>query len=104
MDLKDTQQVTFTIAPKDKKGKPALIDGVPTWASSNEEVATVESAADGLSAVVKAGVPGDATVSCAADADLGSGVSEIAGMVEIHVTPGAAVTVDLTPGDVTDQE
>jgi hypothetical protein len=51
-----TQQRTYTIAPKDSKGRPAALDGIPVWAGSDETVITVEPAADGLSAVVRAGI------------------------------------------------
>lgn len=102
--LTTTQQVTLSIVPKDRKGNPASVDGVPAWTNSNPEVATIEPSEDGMSAVVKAGVPGDTTISVTADADLGDGVTEIAGVGEIKVVPSAASTVELVAGEVTEQE
>jgi hypothetical protein len=104
MDLRDDQQVTLTIQPVDKKGKPALVDGVPEWLSSNTDVATVEPSSDGLSALVVAGAPGDsATISVTADADLGAGVTPISGSLVVTVVPGAATSVTIVPGTPADQ-
>jgi hypothetical protein len=104
MTMTDSQQVGLTIQPVDKKGNPAPVDGVPAWASSNTEVVTVTPAADGMSAVASAVGPlGTATVSVKADADLGSGVTEIAGTLDITITAGAAATVTITAGTPTDQ-
>ena len=102
MQLTDSQQVPFTINPTDRKGQPAPVENV-RWASSNDAVASVTPSEDGLSAVVKAGVPGDATISVTADAQIGEGSTDIAGTVDIHVVPGAASVIALTPGDVTEQ-
>lgn len=101
--LTDTQQIVYTLSPKDRKGNTAAVDGIPAWTSSNSLVADVVPADDGMSATVKAGVPGDATVSVSADADLGEGVTTLAATVDIHVVPGAAVTADLTAGAVSEQ-
>jgi hypothetical protein len=101
--LTSTQQIGYTINPTDRKGHPAQLDGVPVWASSNEAVATVVPAADGLSATVVAGVPGDCVISVTADADLGEGVVNLAGTEEIVVVPAAAVTISLTAGEIVEQ-
>lgn len=104
MNLTDSQQATLSIQPVDKKGNPALVDGVPAWLSSNSEVVTVTPSADGLSAVaVAVGPLGTATVSVTADADLGAGVTEIAGSLDITITAGAATTVSISAGDPTEQ-
>ena len=104
MNMTDSQQVGLSIQPVDKKGNPAAVDGVPEWASSNSEVVTVEAAADGLSAVAKAVGPlGTATVSVKADADLGAGVTEIAGSLEITITAGGATSVTITAGTPSEQ-
>lgn len=92
--MTSTQQLTYTIAPTDRKGRPAPVENVE-WASSNTEVATVTAAADGLSAVVAAVVPGSVTISVTADADMGEGVTSLAGTAELTVTPAAAVSIAL---------
>jgi len=93
-----TQQVTYTIAPKDSKGRPAELDGVPVWAVSDETVLAIEPAADGLSAVVKAQAPGSARVSVTGDADMGAGIEPIIGTDDITVRPGKAVVLELVAG------
>jgi hypothetical protein len=103
MTLTDTQKVTFTITPKDKKGQPAKIDGVPAWTNSNEAVGTLTAAADGLSAEFVALIVGDTTIGVSADADLGPGVTSLAGSADITVTPGAASTVELVAGAPSEQ-
>lgn len=104
MNLQDSQVVTLSIQPADKKGNPAPVDGVPVWLSSNTELITVVASADGLSAVATAVGPlGTATVSVTADADLGAGTTELAGTLDITVISGAASTIKITAGTPTDQ-
>ena len=102
--MTSTQQVTYTFEPVDRRGNPAPVQGPPVWTNSNDQVATLTPAADGLSAVVKALVPGVTVISASADADLGEGVVTIAGTADVDVTPAAAVTVKLTAGEATEQE
>ncbi len=102
--LIDSQKVAIAITPKDKAGQPAKVDGAPVWLTSNSEVLTVETAADGLSAVVTAVGPlGTATISVSADADLGEGSTPLSGSIDIEVQGGAAVTLDLQPGTPEDK-
>ena len=96
MDMRDDQKVLLTIAPVDAKGKPALVDGAPTWASSDETVVTLEVASDGMSAVASGVTPGTARVVVTADADLGSGVTPLSGSVDVTITAGAAVSITIT--------
>lgn len=97
--LTDVQQVSCSLDPRNAKGNPAPLDGVPQWASSNPAVATVEPAADGLSALVKAVSVGTAQISCVADADLDVGeLREITGILDIEVKPSEAVTLGITAG------
>jgi hypothetical protein len=95
MDLRDDQQVLLTIEPVDKKGKPAPVDGVPVWASSDETVITLVPAADGLSAIATGVVPGAARVVVTADADMGSGVTPLSGSLDFNVTAGAAASLSI---------
>lgn len=101
--IKDSGQFDYTIKITDKKGAPAVVDGVPQWASSNEAVATVEASADGLTATVKGNLPGVATISVQADADLGAGVTTLAGADDVTVTPGGAASITLSDGAETEQ-
>ena len=78
----------------DSRGRPAAVDGVPVWASSDETVISVTPAADGMSAVVDTVAPGTARVTVSADADLGAGVVPITGVSEdINVTSGSVASV-----------
>jgi hypothetical protein len=104
MDLRDDQQVVLTIQPVDRKRKPAPVDGIPVWASSDETVITLEVAADGMSATARGVAPGAARVVVTADADLGAGVTDLTGTLEFNVTGGSAVAMEITAGTPTDQE
>ena len=102
--LTDSQKCLLTIPPfTDKKGQPTTVDGKPAWATSNEAVASLTVADDGMSATVVAGVPGEATVSVTVDVDRGDGVQEAAGSVDVTVTPGAAVGISIVPGTPEEQ-
>ncbi len=93
MIITDTQQVDLATKPVDKKGNPGQVDGVPVWASRDPTIATVEPAADGLSANVKAATElGTTQISVTADADLGSGVTPIVGTLQIDVVGGQAAS------------
>lgn len=75
---------------KDKHGNPALVDGVPVWASSDETVLSVTPAPDGMSALkIDTVATGVARVTVTADADLGAGVKPITGVSpDVTVTEG----------------
>lgn len=81
---------------RDPKGRPAPVDGIPAWASSDETVVTVTPANDGMSALVDTVGPGVARVSVTADADRGEGVQTITGVSEdINVTIGPNSTASV---------
>lgn len=101
--IKDSGQFQYQITITDKKGQPAKVDGVPVWTSSNEAVATVDASDDGMTATVKGGVPGVATISVQADADLGEGVTPLAGADDVTVVPGGAASISLVDGPETEQ-
>ena len=85
--LHTTQKVELSINPVDAKGNEARIDGTPEWASTNPSVLTVSGIQDGrLAMVVAVGVPGNATITVKADADLGPGVKTISGSQDFFVT------------------
>lgn len=102
--MTNSQQATATIQIVDKLGQPAPVDGIPVWATSDATIVTVTPAADGMSAVVATVGPlGSAKVSVTADADLGTGVSSIFGSLDVTVTQGQAVGINITLGDATEQ-
>ncbi len=99
MKMTNSQKVRVTIQPVDKHGNPAAVDGVPSWASSDETIITIVADADGLGADISAvGPDGDAKASVTADADLGAGTTPIFGTLDFTITPGAAVGINLTAG------
>jgi hypothetical protein len=102
--LTDTQKSTLTIEPVTAKGRPALLDGVPEWSSSNPAVASIEPAVDGLSAVVVARGAGETQISVTADADLDEGETrEISGVLDVQVKAGEAVSVGIAAGTPEEQ-
>jgi hypothetical protein len=102
MIINNTQKVSITITPKGKSGRPAKIDGVPTWQNTDETLGTLVVAADGLSAVYTTvdGASGNSQVIVDADADLGAGVVDITGLLDINVVAPEeqATTIEITAG------
>lgn len=98
-----TQQFRITPNIVDRHNKPAPTDGEPTYASSNEAVASVVPDPGGLSALVVAQGVGDYVISVSADADLGAGVTTISAQDSGSVTQGVATAVGLTVGPVEEQ-
>lgn len=102
--LTDTQKATCTIDPRNAKGNPAPVDGVPQWSTSNPAVATVIPAVDGLSADVVAVSVGTTQISVIADADLDVGeIREITGTLDVTVKASEAVTMGITAGTPVEQ-
>ena len=101
--LTDAQKVTLTISPVSAAGNPAPVQN-PSWSVSDAEVLSVVVAEDGLSAVVSTvGKLGDAQVSVTADADMGEGVKELTGVLDISVKASDAVSLNITAGNPEDK-
>lgn len=98
-----SQQFSITPQFKTKSGKAATVDGVPTYGSSDESVAKVVPAADGLTALVVAQGVGSYSISVSADADLGAGTRTINGSDTGDVTSAEADTVGFSVGPVEEQ-
>jgi hypothetical protein len=97
--LTDSQKVTLSINPVTKAGNPAPVDGKPTWSLGCEDHLKLEVTEDGLSAVISSlGKLGFCQVNVKADADLGEGVEEIAGAIDIEVKAGKAVNLGIDAG------
>src|SRR4051812_4999715 len=99
------QEVSVSLAVTDRVGNPATIDGSPVWASSDESVATVvENAGNPLAAIIlSADRAGAALITATVDADLGEGVRQIVGTLEVQVTAGEAQFVTLEAGAPSDK-
>jgi hypothetical protein len=96
--LPNDHQARASIQPVDSKGNPAQIDGLPNWTSSSAAIASVQNIApDGLSADIVPGTSlGTCQINVTADADLGSGVSTISGVLDVQVAAGQAVAFVIT--------
>jgi hypothetical protein len=105
VQLKDTQKVTGLLAPVDAKGNTATVQaGSVVVTSSDESVVTVEKdASNELGFTLVAGKPGTAQVDFSADADLGDGVTTIAGFTAVEVQAGDAVGMGASFGEPTAQ-
>jgi hypothetical protein len=103
--MKATQEVTAgPVAAVDAQGNPALLDGPPIWTSSDETILTVEPAADGLNALIKAaGAVGAAQIRVDGDADTGAGVETLTAILEFEILAGKAVGLSVAVGTPVDQ-
>lgn len=99
--LPNDHKVTASIQPIDAKGNPAAIDGLAAWTSSNPNIAALQNiSADSLSAdIVPATNVGSCQINVQADADLGSGITNITGILDVQVVAGQAVgfTIQTSP-------
>lgn len=91
MFLKVTESKKFQIKITDRFGNEAKVDGAPKWAVTDESLATLVVAEDGMSATVApTGVMGSFKVQVTADADLGEGVKPLLGELAIDLVAGEA--------------
>jgi uncharacterized protein YjdB len=96
--ITNEQQVAVSVAPKTAAGRPAAIDGIVSWASSDPLVATVTSTGP-LSALVVAVGAGVAQISAVFDADLDEGeVREITRTGAIEVVNAEAEGAEIVFG------
>ncbi len=99
VNITNEQKVTVTLNPVTATGKPAKLDGDPTWEVVTGN-ATVQPADDGMSAeLISADDPGDTDFLVKADADLGEGVIEISDIIRVHVAGAQAASLGLSAGD-----
>lgn len=94
--ITNEQKVNVTLSPTTDTGKPANLDGSPSWTQLNGN-ASIVVADDGMSAyLISADDPGDSQFIVKADADLGEGVVEISDIVELSVVGATAKNLGLT--------
>ncbi len=104
--IKDTDvpgTVDVAIAFLDAKGKPAKVDGVPTWVASDTSVIdSVTPSADGMSAKLHVTDNiGASQLTVNADVDLGSGTNNVDFVDTVSVIAGDAVSATFAFGAVT---
>lgn len=106
MDLVMTtvDECMLAIAPRDALGRPAPVQN-PAWLVENSEVLSATISPDGLSCAIAALGPVTAgvLVTVKADVDLGDGVRERSGTLNVIVNPAQAETIEIVPGPVTPQ-
>ena len=96
--ITNEQKVKATLAPKTATGKPAPIDGKPTWTVQSGD-STVVVADDGLSAdLISSDTPGDTIFVVEADADIGEGVETLADTIRLTVQGARAANLGLSLG------
>jgi hypothetical protein len=104
MFLKVSDKLPLSVALKDKFGNEAQSDGKPSWALSDESLASLELSEDGKSALLlPKGTVGSFKVQVSADADLGEGVKSILGELDIELLAGEAVQVEIKAGEALPQ-
>lgn len=92
------EKIPVTLAPLTAAGNPATVDGVPVWAVTEGD-ATLEVAADGLSAYLVSGAANVvSSVTVTADADLGEGVMNLSEVVTLTVVAPSAALLGATAG------
>ncbi len=100
------KQFQFKLAPKYQNAKGELkdgqVDGIPVYTNSNQNAVDLFVNPDGMGGVVQHLDGGDAQITVTADADLGEGVKEITGLLEIKALPFEATILDLEPGPLED--
>lgn len=103
----DMLKIQATAAPKrlvlkfkDSEGNEAQVQGAPVWGQSDPALGTVTPAEDGLSAVFNPGSPSTGQINVTADADLGEGVKEIVGVLDVEVIAGEATVVEIGVEDI----
>jgi hypothetical protein len=101
--ITNAQKIKVTLNPTTQSGKPAQVDGKPTWEVVNGN-STVEVADDGKSAdLVSSDDPGVTEVLIKADANLGEGVEEIAASIVLIVEGEHAANLGITVGEPQDK-
>lgn len=96
--ITNEQKIKVSLAPVTATGKPANLDGKPSWSVISGD-STVEVAEDGLSAtLVSSDTPGDTQILVQADADLGEGVEEISDVIKLTVEGARAASLGLSIG------
>jgi hypothetical protein len=101
VQIRTSQQVTFTVKPVDRFGKTEPLDGDVTATVTSGD-ATV-SVAGNVITVVPSDVPGTSTIEITGDAQEGPDKDVLTETITIEALHDNAVTLGLAVGDVTDK-
>ena len=103
VQIKDTQQFGFTLAPVDAKGSPSTIDPTKTTAKTDDpSIASVTLNPDGLSGEVVAGKAGSTQLTVTVT-DANNPSDTITGTLAIVVVGGDTATITVNTSAPTDQ-
>jgi len=92
----DSAPLTATATFLDARGNPATPGATPTWTSSDESVATIEVAEDGMSATVTVvGGLGAAQITCTDPESADDNTDDVISVGTVSVVPGNAVVGDI---------
>jgi hypothetical protein len=105
VSLTSTQQVSGQLQPTNRLGNPAPVEAgsVLIQSSDTNVVEVVRDEADETKFQLKAKNDGVATISFAADADLGEGVTTIGGSTNVEVVAAAAAGFGVVFGQPEEQ-
>jgi hypothetical protein len=99
--IKSGEKFAVALSAEDKNGNPAALDGAPAWSLTDDTIGALVVAEDGMSAQFQSAAKvGTCTIQVHADADLGEGVKDLLGELEVIVMPGEAVKITLSAGEV----
>lgn len=102
--LTDIQKVTVAVQPKSAAGNIALVDGKPVWTVSDDTIITLEVSEDGFSVeAITTGKLGSAQIAINLDSDLGEGVKDLTGILDVTVIASDAVNVEINVGTPSDR-
>lgn len=101
--IRDNERFSCALEARSAAGNPTTVES-PAWSTSDENLLEVTPSADGMSAVVRAKGPvGTAQLRVDADADLGEGVRQISGTLDVEVLAGDAAAIELRAGPAEEQ-
>ena len=92
-------EIGVKITYVDANGNPATVDGSPQWASSDDQIVSIQpSDRDAFQALLRSGKNiGQAQISATVDADLGEGVRSLVTLMDVSVVGGEAVAGTIEP-------
>ena len=99
LTITDDQKVSVSISFVDDHGNPATVEAgiVPAWTVSDETLATVTAAADGMSAdIATVGPLGTAQVTVTSPVTAGG--PALTGTLDLSIVAGAAAVINVVAG------
>ena len=101
--ITDNQEFELEVVAVDKKGNPAKLDGEVQWSVSDGALLIPTILSDTRVKITAAGTLGVGQVTAVGDADLGEGMKELPGVLNVTVIAGEATGLTLVPTVPTEQ-